>query len=374
MVIDRLVRFYEHENSNVHRAAHTLAARSTGAYEAAREVVRRFLHASSADEIVFVRGATEALNLVAQTWGRRHVGRDDEIVISWLEHHSNIVPWQQLAAESGARLRVVPVDDRGQLTADAFAEYLTPRTKLVALTHVSNALGTVTPIAEIIRLAHGVGALVVVDGAQAVSHMSVDVQQLDADFYAFSGHKVFGPTGIGVLYGKTEALAQCPPWQTGGHMVADVTFARTAYHGAPLRFEAGTGDIAGAIGLAAALEYLLAVGLAEVAQHEQSLLAYCSSRLDAVPQVRQLGTGALRAGVISFVVEGTEPQIVAAALDRAGIAVRAGHHCAQPALRRFGVESTVRASLALYNTPEEIDRLAAVLGELVAMHASEDRT
>jgi cysteine desulfurase/selenocysteine lyase len=363
-VIDRLALFYENENSNIHRAAHALAARSTDAYEAAREKVRRFLGASSASDIVFTRGATEAINLVAQAWGRHNVKQGDEIVITWLEHHANIVPWQMLCAEVGAVLRVAPVDDSGQVRLDDYAKLLSPRTRLVSLPQVSNALGTVTPAQEMVAIAHRHGACVLVDGAQAVSHMPVDVQALDCDFYVFSGHKVFAPTGIGVLYGKQDVLAAMPPWQGGGNMIADVTFEKTVYQAPPLRFEAGTGNIADAVGLGAAIDYLDRIGMANIAAYEHELLGLATQALQGVPGLTIIGTAKEKAGVISFVLDGCRSEDVGAALDREGIAVRAGHHCAQPILRRFGLESTVRPSLALYNTHEDIEVLAAALHKI----------
>ena len=363
-VIERLRHFYEHENSNIHRAAHALAARATDAYEAARETVRRFLNASSSSEIVFVRGATEAINLAAQGWGRRHVGKDDEIVVTWLEHHANIVPWQQLCAEKGAVLKVAPVDETGQVLLDEYERLFTPRTRIAAIAHVSNALGTVTPVAEMVEIAHRHGARVLVDGAQAVSHLAVDVQALDCDFYAFSGHKVFAPTGIGVLFGKRELLDTMSPWQGGGNMIADVTFERTVYQPAPARFEAGTGSIADAVGLGAALEYLEQVGMANVTRYEHDLLVYTTGEMLRVPGLRLVGTAPEKASVLSFVLDGYRTEEVGAALDREGIAVRSGHHCAQPILRRFGLESTVRPSLAFYNTCEDVDALVAVLRRL----------
>ncbi len=363
-VIDRIKNFYEHENSNIHRAAHVLAARATDAYEAAREKVRRFLNAPSANEIVLVRGATEGINLVAQAWGRQNVRSGDEILVTWLEHHSNIVPWQQLAAEQGAVLRVAPIDDRGQIILEEYERLLGPRTRLVAFAHVSNALGTVTPVRELVEAAHRHGARVLVDGAQAVSHLRVDVQALDADFYVFSGHKVFGPTGIGVLFGKSDLLSTMRPWQGGGNMIADVTFERTIYHAAPARFEAGTGNIADAVGLGAAIDYVERIGIENVTRHETDLLEHATAALAAIPGLRLIGTAREKAGVLSFVLDGFSSQDVGAALDREGIAVRAGHHCAQPALRRYGLETTVRPSLALYNTHEEIDLLAAAIRRL----------
>jgi len=363
-VIDRLKYFYEHENSNVHRAAHELAARATDAYESAREKVRRFLNAPSTREIIFVRGATEGINLIAQSWGRRNVQKDDEIVITWLEHHANIVPWQMLCAEKGAKLRVAPVDNSGQVLLDEYEKLLGPKTRLVAITQVSNALGVVTPAAKMIEIAHRYGAPVLLDGAQSVSHMQVDVQALDCDFFVFSGHKVFGPTGIGVVYGKPEILEHMPPWQGGGNMIQDVTFEKTLYHDPPQRFEAGTGNIADAVGLGAAIDYLDRVGMHNVSRHEHALLVYATAELLRIPGLRIIGTAKEKAGVLSFVLEGFRTEEVGDYLNRNGIAVRSGHHCAQPILRRFGLESTVRASLALYNTFEDIDKLAAALWNL----------
>src|SRR5580704_9616264 len=369
-VIDRISHYYAHENSNVHRAAHTLAARSTDAYEAARDKVRRFLNAPSPKDIVFARGATEAINLVAKSWGRRNVAAGDEIVISWLEHHANIVPWQQLASETGARLRVAPVDDRGRVVLEAYEKLLGPRTRLVSISHVSNALGTIVPVREMIEMAHRHGARILIDGAQAVSHLAVDVQALDCDFYCFSGHKVFAPTGIGALYGKSDVLADMPPWQGGGNMIADVTFEKTVYQPPPGRFEAGTGSIADAVGLGAALDYVGAIGLPNIARYEHELLEYATDCLATVPGLRMIGTAPEKAGVLSFVLDGVKTEEVGGLLDQEGIAVRSGHHCAQPILRRFGVESTVRASLAPYNTREDIDALTAALRRLQAGRAT----
>ena len=365
-VIDRLSYFYAHENSNVHRAAHELAARATDAYESAREKVRRFLNAPSARDIVFVRGATEGINLVAQSWGRQNIRKDDEIVITWLEHHANIVPWQMLCSEVGARLRVAPVDDSGQVILEEYEKLLGPRTRLVAVTQVSNALGTVTPVSEMVQAARRHGAPVLVDGAQAVSHMRVDVQALDCDFYVFSGHKMFAPTGIGVVYGKPGILDATRPWQGGGNMIQDVTFERTIYNAAPARFEAGTGNIADAVGLGAAIDYLDRVGMEIVSRREAELLHYATDGLRRVPGLRIIGTAREKAGVLSFVMEGIRTEEVGDFLNQEGIAVRSGHHCAQPILRRFGLESTVRASLALYNTCEDIDALVAALQRLQA--------
>jgi cysteine desulfurase/selenocysteine lyase len=369
-VIDRLSYFYEHENSNIHRAAHTLAARATEAYETARESVRRFLNAPSTREIVFVRGATEGINLVAKSWGARHLEAGDEIVITWLEHHANIVPWQQLASAKGARLRVAPVDDRGQIVLEEYEKLFGPRTRLVAFTQVSNALGTVTPVREMVEIAHRYGAKVLVDGAQAVSHKRVDVQAIDCDFYTFSGHKVFAPTGIGVVFGRRELLEAMPPWQGGGNMIQDVTFERTLYQGAPAKFEAGTGNIADAVGLGAALDWLSGVGLEAVEAYEHELLVYATEKLATVPGLTVIGTAPDKAGVLSFVLAGQKTEEVGGMLDRDGIAVRSGHHCAQPILRRFGQESSVRASLAPYNTREDIDTLVTALERLQAGRAT----
>jgi cysteine desulfurase / selenocysteine lyase len=365
-VIDRLSAFYRHENSNIHRAAHTLAARATDAYESAREKVRRFLHASSTREILFVRGTTEGINLISQAWGRRNVEKDDEVVITWLEHHANIVPWQQLCAEKGARLRVAPVNDRGEVILEEYEKLLGPRTRIVSFSQVSNALGTVTPARAMVEMAHRHGARVVVDGAQAVSHMPVDVQALDCDFYVFSGHKIFGPTGIGAVYGRSDLLDTMPPWQGGGNMIADVTFEQTTYQLAPARFEAGTGNIADAVGLGAALDYVEQVGIDSIAAYEHELLIYATAGLLTVPGLRLIGTAQEKAGVLSFVLDGVRTEDVGAALSQEGIAVRAGHHCAQPILRRMGVEATVRPSLAFYNLPEEIDALVSALLRLQA--------
>ncbi|CAE6718626.1 Cysteine desulfurase [Paraburkholderia nemoris] len=363
-VIDRLAYFYAHENSNIHRAAHALAGRATDAYEAARSKVQRFIGAASPEEIIFVRGTTEAINLIAKTWGVQNVGEGDEIIVSHLEHHANIVPWQQLAAQTGAKLRVIPVDDSGQVLLDEYRRLLNDRTKIVSVTQVSNALGTVVPVKEIVELAHRAGAKALVDGAQSVSHMRVDVQAIDADFFVFSGHKVFGPTGIGVVYGKRAILEDMPPWQGGGNMIADVTFERTVFQPPPNRFEAGTGNIADAVGLGAAIDYVQRVGIENIARYEHDLLAYATSVLQPVPGVRLIGTARDKASVLSFVLKGYETEEVGQALNEEGIAVRSGHHCAQPILRRFGVEATVRPSLAFYNTCDEVDALVSVVRRL----------
>jgi len=360
-VIDATSQFYGRDNSNIHRAAHALAARATELYEGGREKVQHFLGAADAREVVFVRGATEAINLVAQTFGKKFVGSGGEILLTTMEHHANIVPWQLLAEQTGAILRVAPINDRGELILDQFAALLGPRTKLVSVTHVANALGTVNPVEQIIALAHAYGAPVLVDGAQSAPHLPINVQALDADFFAFSGHKVFGPTGIGALYGKAKWLDQLPPYQGGGNMIQDVTFARTTYQSYPQKFEAGTQDIAGVVGLGAAVDYLSGLGLPAIAAYEHELLAYATDALASIPGLRPIGTAAAKASVLSFVMDGIASERVGQHLDKHGIAVRSGHHCAQPALRRFGLESTVRPSLAFYNTREEIDELARVL-------------
>ena len=360
-VIDRVSYFYEHENSNIHRAAHELAARATDAYEGARKKVQEFINAGSVNEIIFVRGATEAINLVAKSWGEQYLNDGDEIIVSHLEHHANIVPWQQLAAKKNLKIKVIPVDDDGQVLLDEYVKLITSKTKLVAFTQVSNALGTVTPAAQIVQIAHAAGAKVLVDGAQSVSHMPVDVRTLDADWFVFSGHKVFGPTGIGVVYGKEGLLNATQPWQGGGNMIKNVTFEHTTYHDAPGRFEAGTGNIADAVGLGAAIDYVTRIGMGIIAQYEHFLLEYATGLLKQVPGLRLIGTAAEKASVLSFVMDGYKTEEVGAELNKQGIAVRSGHHCAQPILRRFGVESTVRPSLAFYNTCAEVDLLVKTL-------------
>lgn len=362
-VIDATSEFYARHNSNIHRAAHTLAARSTDLFEGGREKVRRFLNAPSKDDIVFLRGTTEAINLVANSYGRANIGPGDEIIVSTIEHHANIVPWQLLTQATGATLRVIPVDDRGEIIFEQFAALLSGRTRIVSVTHVANALGTINPVAEIIALSHAYGVPVLVDAAQSSPHIALDVQALDADFLVFSGHKVFGPTGIGALYGKKHLLEAMPPWQGGGHMIEDVTFARTTYKGAPEKFEAGTPDIAGAVGLGAALDYLEGVGLPGIAAYEHDLLDYAQAGLSEIRGLRLIGTARRKASVMSFTIEGHDNEAVARHLDQRGIAVRSGHHCALPALRRFGVDQSVRASLAFYNTKADVDAF------LTALHA-----
>lgn len=363
-VIDAIAQFYSRDNSNIHRGAHTLAFRATELYEDARKKVQRFLGAADPKEIVFVRGTTEAVNLVAQTYGRAHIGQGDEILLTTMEHHANIVPWQMLAQQTGAVLRVAPINDAGELILDQFAALLSSRTKLVAVTHVSNALGTINPVEQLIAVAHAHGVPVLVDGAQSTPHMPVNVQALDCDFFVFSGHKVFGPTGIGVLYGKAALLEEMPPWQGGGNMIQDVTFEKTIYQGIPQKFEAGTPNVAGVVGLGAAIDYLNQVGVPSLAAYEHELLTYATHALSLVPGLRPIGTAAVKASVLSFVMEGISNEKVARYLDQHGIAVRAGHHCAQPTVRRFGLEGTVRPSLAFYNTQDEIDTLVSVLRQL----------
>jgi cysteine desulfurase/selenocysteine lyase len=360
-VIDRLARYYAEENANIHRGVHVLSVRATDAYDAARETVRGFLNAADSREIVFVRGATEGINLVAQTYGRAHVGAGDEIVISEMEHHSNIVPWQMLCEEKGARLRVIPISDAGELRLDTYERLLSDRTRIVAITHVSNALGTINPVVEIVRLAHNRDVPVLVDGAQAIAHMPVDVQALGCDFYVFSGHKVFGPTGIGVLHGRLPLLDAMPPYQGGGDMIRSVTFERTLYNAVPHKFEAGTPNISGVMGLAAALDYVTAIGLDRVSAHEHELLAYGTEALSELSGLRLTGTAPAKAGILSFVLDGVHPHDIGTILDRDGVAIRAGHHCCQPLMARLGVPATARASVALYNTRDEVDALVRAL-------------
>jgi cysteine desulfurase/selenocysteine lyase len=356
-VIEAIVRYYEHLNANIHRGVHTLSVRATEAHDAARQTIRRFLNAGDTCEIIFVRGATEAINLVAESYGRAHVAAGDEVLITAMEHHSNIVPWQILCEEKCAQLKVAPIDDNGELRLEEFEKLIGPRTKMVAVTHVSNALGTVNPLSDMIGMAHRRGVPVLVDGAQAVPHFAVDVEALDCDFYAFSGHKVYGPTGIGVLYGKRELLEAMPPYQGGGDMISSVTFEKTTYNVLPFKFEAGTPDIAGAIALGAAIEYIGGIGMDRIAAHEHELLAYATEAVGAIPGVRLIGTASERAGALSFLLDGVHPHDLGTILDREGIAIRTGHHCAQPVMERFGIPATARASFAVYNTKEEIDAL-----------------
>ena len=363
-VINAVAHFYATDNSNIHRGAHTLAARATDAYEGAREKIRQFIGAGSATEIIYVRGTTEGINLVAQTWGRKFLQPGDEIVLSILEHHANIVPWQMVAHERGARIKVVPVNDRGEIIMEEYTKLLGPRTKFVSLTQASNGLGTILPVKEMIQLAKRFDAKVLIDGAQSVAHIPVNVQDLDADFFVFSGHKIFAPTGIGVVYGKRELLELMPPWQGGGNMIKDVRFEETIYNEAPAKFEAGTPSIGDAIGLGAALDYVRKIGLDNIARYEHELTEYGTERLKGIPGLRMIGTARNKVGVLSFVLNNLPNEEVGKLLDREGIAVRAGHHCTQPSLRRFGVEGTIRPSLAFYNTKDEIDRLAEVINHI----------
>ncbi|HCT99086.1 MAG TPA: aminotransferase [Methylococcaceae bacterium] len=364
VVIDRISYFYEHENSNIHRAAHELAARSTDAYEKARQTVAKFINAPSPDNIIFVRGTTEAINLIAKSWGLQNIKAGDEIVITWLEHHANIVPWQQLCEVTGAVLRVTPVDDSGQVLLDEYQKLLNAKTKLVSFTQVSNALGTITPAHEMIVLAHRVGAKVLLDAAQSVSHISANVQSLDCDWLVFSGHKIFAPTGIGVVYGKSDLLEATQPWQGGGNMIEDVTFEHTRYQPAPAKFEAGTGNIADAVGLGAALDYVQKIGIQNIAIYEHDLLAYAMEALRRIDGLTLIGTAKEKTSVLSFVLKGYTTFEVGEALNKVGIAVRSGHHCAQPILRRFGLEATVRPSLAFYNTHDEVDHLVSTVRKI----------
>jgi cysteine desulfurase/selenocysteine lyase len=368
-VIDVISQYYACENANIHRGVHLLSQSATDAYEAARRSVQTFLNAEDRSEIIFVRGATEAINLVAQTYGRVHVGAGDEIVISAMEHHSNIVPWQMLCEEKGAHLRITPINDDGELLLDQFESLLNAKTRVVAIAHVSNALGTVNPVARITEMAHSRNIPVLVDGAQAVSHGAVDVRALDCDFYVFSGHKIYGPTGVGVLYGKRHLLDAMPPYQGGGDMIRSVTFEKTIYNQLPYKFEAGTPHIAGGIGLGVALDYLTGIGFEDVLAHEQHLLAYGTKALQSVPGLRLIGTAKEKAGVLSFVMDGIHPHDIGTVLDQQGIAIRTGHHCAQPLMQRFGIAATARASLAVYNTTSEIDALVASIYKLKEVFA-----
>ena len=363
-VIDAILRFYEAYNSNVHRGVHRLSQEATEAFEAARKRMAAFVGAQDETEIIFTRGTTESLNLVAQSYGRSKLAPGDEILISHMEHHANIVPWQLLCEQTGAVLKVAPITDAGEIDMPAFEALLGERTKIVSVTHVSNALGTVNPVRRIGQLAHAAGAVLVVDGAQGAPHGQVDVQALGADFYALSGHKMYGPTGIGVLYGRRALLEAMPPWQGGGDMIRSVTFEKTTYNDVPFRFEAGTPNIAGAIGLAAAADYLQDLGLERVAVYEAELLAYGTQALEAVPGLRLIGTAGKKASVLSFVLEGVHPHDIGTILDREGLAVRTGHHCAQPTMERFGVPATARASIGIYNTRAELDVLVEALAKV----------
>ena len=368
-VIEALTHYYSFDNANIHRGVHQLAERATRHYEESRIKAQRWINAADAREIIFVRGATEGINLVAQTYGRANVRSGEEVIITGLEHHSNIVPWQILCEEKDARLRVIPINDRGEILIDRFRELLNERTRLLAIGHVSNALGTINPIREVIQLAHASNVPVLVDGAQAVPHLKVDVQALDCDFYAFSGHKMYGPTGLGILYGKTKLLEAMPPYQGGGDMIRSVTFEKTLYNDLPYKFEAGTPDIAGVIGLGAAIDYLGKIGIQNIAAYEEDLLSYAEEKISRLAGVRIIGTASRKASVISFVIDGIHPHDVGTILDREGIAVRTGHHCAQPVMERFGIPATTRASLSFYNTAEEIDRLVAGIARVKELFA-----
>ncbi len=364
-VIDALVNYYMTENSNVHRGVHTLSQLATDAYEGARETVRQFINAEHDKEIIFVRGTTEGINLVAQTYGRANIGPDDEIIITAMEHHSNIVPWQILCEEKGARLKVIPINDEGELLLDEFENLLSPRTKFVSVVHQSNALGTINPVEQVIELAHARGIPVLLDGAQAVAHVPIDVQKLGCDFYAFSGHKLYGPTGVGVLYGRAELLDAMPPYQGGGEMIRSVSFEKTLYNVIPNKFEAGTQNIAGSVGLGAAIDYVNSVGMDNIAAYEKELLTYGTERLSEIELVQLIGTARHKGSILSFVMENAHPHDVGTILDAEGIAVRTGHHCAQPLMDRYGVPATVRASLAFYNTKEEIDTLVKGIDRVI---------
>jgi len=363
-VIDALVYYYTHDNSNVHRGAHTLSDRATARFESARKSVADFINAAHSQQIIWTRGTTESINLVAASWGADNLQSGDKVLVSGLEHHSDIVPWQMIAEKTGACVIPIPVDNTGTIELEAFVALLDNRVKMVAVNHVSNALGTINPVAEIIKQAHAVGAKVLIDGAQAIAHWPVDVQAMNCDFYVFSGHKLFGPTGIGVLYGRRELLEQMPPYQGGGEMIETVSFSGTTFNQIPYKFEAGTPDIAGAIGLAAAIDYLNTLDRAALAAHEDALLAYATKKALAVPGLKIIGTAKSKAAVLGFVIEGTHPSDIGMLLDQQGIAVRTGHHCAQPLMQQFGTPGTVRASFSFYNTFEEIDRLFAALDKV----------
>lgn len=364
-VIDALVNYYMTENSNVHRGVHTLSQKATDAYEGAREKVRQFINAEHDKEIIFVRGTTEGINLVAQTYGRTHIGAGDEIIVTAMEHHSNIVPWQMLCEEKGAHLKVIPINDDGELLLDEYEKLLSPRTKLVSIVHQSNALGTINPVEQVIELAHSRGIPVLLDGAQAVAHVPIDVTSLGCDFYAFSGHKLYGPTGVGVLYGRAELLDAMPPYQGGGEMIRSVSFEKTLYNVIPNKFEAGTQNIAGSIGLGVAIDYVNSVGMNNIAAYENELLAYGTERLSEIEPVRLIGTARHKGSILSFVMDTAHPHDVGTILDAEGIAVRTGHHCAQPLMDRYGVPATIRASLAFYNTKEEIDTLVKGIDRVI---------
>ncbi len=366
-VIDAMVAHERRNHANVHRGVHLLSQRSTDAYEGAREKVRKYINASGSDEIIFTRGTTESVNLVASGFGRMRLGPGDEVLVTWMEHHSNIVPWQMICEQTEARLVAAPITDAGELDLEAFHRLLCDRTRIVAAVHVSNALGTINPVREIVEAAHGVGAAVLLDGAQATPHMRIDVQALDCDFYAFSGHKAFGPTGIGVLYGKRALLDAMPPYQGGGEMIRTVSFEKTTYNTLPCKYEAGTQNITGAVGLGAAIDYLSGIDFAELARHEADLLDYATERLLELPGIRLIGTAAAKAGVISFTLGDIHAHDLGTVVDMEGVAIRTGHHCAMPVMERFGVPATARASFALYSDRGDVDRLVAGLNRAVEL-------
>jgi cysteine desulfurase/selenocysteine lyase len=369
VVIDALVNYYTGYNANIHRGIHTLAEEATAAFESTREAVQQFIHASSREEIIFTRGTTEGINLVASTWGRQHVQENDEIIISAMEHHSNIVPWQILCEEKKAILKVIPVDDKGELEMDAYKKLLSPKTRIVSIVHVSNSLGTVNPVKEIIRLAHQAGAVVLVDGAQSTVHLDIDVQELDCDFFAFSSHKLYGPTGIGVLYGKRSLLESMPVFQGGGEMIKEVSFEKTSYNELPYKYEAGTPNIADTVALKAAIEFTEQIGRDKIRAHENELLRYATEKLKEIPGLRIIGEAKEKISVVSFVIDGIHPQDIGILLDNKGIAVRTGHHCTQPLMKRFNIPGTVRASFAMYNTTEEIDSMISALKKAIKILA-----
>lgn len=367
-VINSLHQYYSQYNSNIHRGAHTLAKYATEAYEGAREKIREFIGAAFIEEIIFTRGSTESINMISESYGQMNVQEGDEILLSMMEHHSNIVPWQKLQEEKGAVIKVIPINECGEVLLEEYSKLLTPRTKIVGITHVSNVLGTINPVKTMIEMAHKQGACVVIDGAQSIPHLAIDVKELDADFYVFSGHKMYGPTGIGVLYGKKALLEQMPPWQRGGGMINNVSFSQTTYNNLPYKFEAGTGNIADAIALGVAIDYLKRIGMCKIAEHERLLTLYTMERLIHIPNVHLIGTAPGKTSVISFIIDGLSPDRVAQYLNREGIATRAGHHCAQPVLSRFGLTSSVRASIGIYNTKEEIDCLANAVLKIAKLY------
>ena len=367
VVIDELVKYYQEYNANIHRGIHTLAEEATAAFENTRDAVQEFIHAVSREEIIFTRGTTESINLVAAAWGRKNISKGDELIISAMEHHSNIVPWQMLCEEKGASLKIIPINDDGELLIEDFKKLLNSKTKLVSIVHVSNALGTINPVKEIIELAHKAGAVVLVDGAQSVVHMNIDVQELGCDFFAFSSHKMYGPTGVGVLFGKKELLEAMPPFQGGGEMIKEVTFEKTTYNDLPYKFEAGTPNIADTIAFKAAIEFIRKTGRDKVRCHENELLTYATGELEKIPGVRIIGKAKEKTSVISFIIDKLHPQDIGVLLDNQGIAVRTGHHCTQPLMHRFGIPGTVRVSFAMYNTKDEVDRLIEGLQKAIKM-------